>query len=312
MRTEFDKPLVSVVMATYNGARFIREQLESIINQTYPNLEIIIVDDCSADNTVAILNEYAATHHNIKVYVNEVNLGYVKNFERGLQLSTADYIAPSDQDDIWLENKIEFLMGRLADNAIVYCNSAIINEEGEPTGKKLSDVKHLQTYDDCLQFVIGNTAAGHAMLITRLTMLNSLPLPPIILHDRWLGFVASFDNRVLFTDQPLVLYRQHSANVFGVKTKGVKKAKKRKTDKAYRNALARERIRLLYEKCPSYLPEHKSALGGLSKSYESFSLINNFNRMRLFFKYRDRILAYKNRSEWRKILFSIKMFWMIK
>lgn len=312
MSPEINKPLVSVVMATYNGARFLREQLDSIINQTYTNLEIVIVDDCSSDDTVAILNEYAAKHANIKVYVNEVNLGYVKNFEKGLLLSTADYISPSDQDDIWLENKIELLMGKLADNAIVYCNSAIINGAGELTGKKLSDTKHLQTYDDCLQYTIGNTAAGHAMILTRKTMLDSMPLPTMIPHDYWLGFVATFDSQLLFVDEPLVLYRQHDANVFGVKTEGVKKVKRVKPAKEVIQDKARGRMRLLYEKCPDYLTEQKAAFKGLSKSYASFSLINNFNRMRLFFKYRHRILAYKNRSEWRKVLFSIKMFWMIK
>ena len=312
MSSQIAQPLVSVVMATYNGSRFLREQLDSIVNQTYPNLEIIVVDDCSTDDTVAILNAYAAKYANIKVYVNEVNLGYVKNFEKGLLLSTANYISPCDQDDIWLPNKTEFLMAKLAGNAIVYCNSAIINEAGELTGKKLSDTKYLQTYDDCLQYTIGNTAAGHAMILTRKTMLNSMPLPTMIPHDYWLGFVATFESQLLFVDEPLVWYRQHSANVFGVKTEGVKKVKKVKPAKEVIQAKARERMRLLYEKCPDYLTEQKAAFAGLSTSYESFSLINDFNRMRLFLKYRDRILAYKNRSEWRKILFSIKMFWMIK
>ncbi|WP_295664899.1 glycosyltransferase family 2 protein [uncultured Mucilaginibacter sp.] len=312
MSAQIAQPLVSVVMATYNGSRFLREQLDSIVNQTYPNLEIIVVDDCSTDDTVAILNAYAAKYANIKVYVNEVNLGYVKNFEKGLLLSTANYISPCDQDDIWLPNKTEFLMAKLAGNAIVYCNSAIINEAGELTGKKLSDTKYLQTYDDCLQYTIGNTAAGHAMILTRKTMLDSMPLPTMIPHDYWLGFVATFESQLLFVDEPLVWYRQHSANVFGVKTEGVKKVKKVKPAKEVIQAKARERMRLLYEKCPDYLTEQKAAFAGLSTSYESFSLINDFNRMRLFLKYRDRILAYKNRSEWRKILFSIKMFWMIK
>ncbi|WP_295651543.1 glycosyltransferase family 2 protein [uncultured Mucilaginibacter sp.] len=312
MSAQIAQPLVSVVMATYNGSRFLREQLDSIVNQTYPNLEIIVVDDCSTDDTVAILNAYAAKYANIKVYVNEVNLGYVKNFEKGLLLSTANYISPCDQDDIWLPNKTEFLMAKLAGNAIVYCNSAIINEAGELTGKKLSETKYLQTYDDCLQYTIGNTAAGHAMILTRKTMLDSMPLPTMIPHDYWLGFVATFESQLLFVDEPLVWYRQHSANVFGVKTEGVKKVKKVKPAKEVIQAKARERMRLLYEKCPDYLTEQKAAFAGLSTSYESFSLINDFNRMRLFLKYRDRILAYKNRSEWRKILFSIKMFWMIK
>jgi glycosyltransferase involved in cell wall biosynthesis len=309
---ENNAPLVSIVIATYNGSRYLREQLDSVINQTWKSLEIIVVDDRSTDDTVAILNEYAAKHAIIKVYVNEQNLGYVKNFEKGLLLATADYISPCDQDDIWLPNKTELLMRKLADNAIVYCNSALMTGDGTMTGKNLSETKHLQTYDDPLQYTIGNTAAGHAMIITRQTLLNSVPLPTMIPHDYWLGFVATFNSRLLFVDEPLVKYRQHGGNVFGVKTEGVKKTKRVKPDKAYLHAQARERMRLLYEKCPAGLSEQKAAFAGLMKSYQSFSLVNNFNRMRLFFKYRHRILAYKNRSEFRQVLFSIKMFWMIK
>lgn len=307
-----NQPLISVVVATYNGEHFIKQQMDSIIGQTYKNLEIIVIDDCSTDGTVDILQQYANQHANVKLFVNESNLGYVKNFEKGLLLATGDYIAPSDQDDIWAENKLEILMAAMGDNAIIYCNSAIINGVGEPSGKLLSDIKHLQTFNDPLQYAIGNTAAGHAMIITRKTIIDSVPFPTMIPHDYWLGFVATFDSQLFFFNQPLVWYRQHGGNVFGVKAKGVKKEKKVKMAEAKRLELARERMQLLYEKCPEYLTEQKAAFAGLVKSYRSFSLINNFNRMRLFFKYRHRILAYKKRTELRRILFCIKMFWMIK
>lgn len=312
MKSIISQPLLSVVVATYNGERFIREQMDSIIAQTYKNIEIIVVDDCSTDATVDILQQYAKQYSNIRLFVNSLNLGYIRNFEKGFLLATGDYIAPSDQDDIWVENKLEILMSVMGDNEIVYCNSAIITNQGEPTGKLLSDIKHMQTFTDCLQYVIGNTASGHAMIVRRNTVVNSVPFANMVTHDYWLGFVATFNSQLLYVDQPLVLYRQHGGNLFGVNAKGVKRDKRSKITEANRLNLARERMNVLYEKCPDYLLEQKAALAGLVKSYRDFSLINDFNRMRLFFKYRHRILAYKKRTELRRILFCIKMFWMIK
>ena len=118
--TDINKPLVSVVMATYNGERFIAEQLESILTQTYSNLEIIIVDDRSTDQSYTILESYAAKDTRIRLFRNEQNLGYVKNFEKGLSLAGGVYIAPSDQDDIWLPHKITTLVNHINDNTIVY------------------------------------------------------------------------------------------------------------------------------------------------------------------------------------------------
>jgi glycosyltransferase involved in cell wall biosynthesis len=107
-------PLVSIAMCTYNGAKFMAKQLESIINQTYKNLEIVIVDDRSTDDTVAIVEQFAKNDERIKFYQNETNLGFNKNFEKAVNLTTGDYISISDQDDIWLPTKIEDLLNAIA------------------------------------------------------------------------------------------------------------------------------------------------------------------------------------------------------
>ena len=98
---------VSVVMTTYNGELFLREQLDSILCQTYPIHELIVQDDCSTDNTVEIIKEYATRHPFIKLYVNEHNLGFNKNFKTAVMKATGDYVAIADQDDIWFPEKIE-------------------------------------------------------------------------------------------------------------------------------------------------------------------------------------------------------------
>ena len=104
------QPLVSVVLCTYNGEKFLYPQIDSIIAQTYPNLEIIIVDDASSDNTPFILEEYSRKDSRVKYHINSANIGYNKNFEKAFSLASADYIAISDQDDIWESNKIELMM----------------------------------------------------------------------------------------------------------------------------------------------------------------------------------------------------------
>ena len=123
--------LVSIVVTTYNGERFLKAQLDSIIAQTYQPIEIIVVDDGSTDNTLNILNEYATNHKNVSVIKNEQNLGYVKNFEKGFSLAKGDYIAPCDQDDVWLPTKIDVLVNHIGDDAIAYCDSEFIDGAGQ-------------------------------------------------------------------------------------------------------------------------------------------------------------------------------------
>lgn len=305
-------PLISVVIATYNGEKYIDKQIESILQQTHPNLEIIVVDDCSTDNTLNILKQYAVKDSRIKIYRNDSNLGYVKNFEKGLQLATGDFIAPSDQDDVWLPNKLEVLLNNIDKHDIVYCNSELIDSTGNSLHKKLSDIKRLLSFDDCLTYAIGNTAAGHAMLIRKALVQKCFPFPVMIPHDYWLGFVATCSKPLKYIETPLVLYRQHTQNVFGAVKVAEGKRKKIKPSQQQKLQQIRERMRLLYEKCPADLVKQKNVYYHLNESYKDFSLPNNWKRMMLFFKHRQKILAFKNKPPFRKWLFCFKMFYKIK
>ena len=102
-----ETPTIAVVMCTYNGERFLREQMDSILAQTYPIAEIIVQDDGSTDNTVNILRQYAERVPQMQIHVNEKNLGFNRNFHTACLRATADYIAISDQDDVWMPNKLE-------------------------------------------------------------------------------------------------------------------------------------------------------------------------------------------------------------
>jgi len=308
-------PLVSIVMATYNGIHYIPKQLDSLLAQTYPKIEIIITDDASTDGTRDLLQAYAENHKNIHLLLNEINIGYVKNFEKGMLAAHGELIAPSDQDDIWAPEKIEKLVAAMGNEEIIYCNSILIDNNDNLVGKRLSEIKRLVDFKDCLNYIIGGSAPGHAMLIRKKVLQDAIPLPTMIPHDHWLGFVATFTTGVVFRDEVYVRYRQHTANVFGavkVKDEAGKKVKRKITTKRDERVYARERIRIMYEKCPDDLTEPKKVLKIFNQTYQSFSIYNNWLRMITFFKYRDRLMAYKRRNAFRKWLFCLKMFFTIK
>ncbi|MDD5272938.1 MAG: glycosyltransferase family 2 protein [Methylovulum sp.] len=311
MNTILPTPLVSVVIATYNGEHFLHEQIDSIIQQTYKNIEIIAVDDCSTDNTISILNEYATRHANFTVIQNEKNIGYQKNFEKGFLLAKGDYIAPCDQDDIWLPTKVEILVSHIGSHAIAYCNSAFIDRSGKVLGIKMNDTKTLTNFNSPIMYSVGASAPGHAMLITKQLAMAAMPFPLLLSHDTWLGFVATFDNSLKFVDEVLVLYRRHENNVFGAFHKKDRKKNNPKGSSQLQAQKARQRAALLYNKCPDYLPEEKEFFKNLCKCYENYSIANNFARMCLFFKYRREILRYKKRNEIRRCLYCLKMFFKI-
>jgi glycosyltransferase involved in cell wall biosynthesis len=304
-------PLVSIVMATYNGERFLVEQLNSLIEQSYSNIEIIAIDDGSTDNTISILNDYANRYENFTVFINETNLGYQKNFEKGFSLAKGDYIAPSDQDDIWLPNKIETLVNNIADYSIAYCNSAFMDGAGNLLGEKMNDTKTLMDFNSPLMYIIGASAPGHAMLIKKDVVFDAMPFPTLLSHDNWLGFIATLHHSLKFIDEVLVLYRRHDTNVFGSLDKKDRIKNNPKDEAQLRIQKAQQRLKLLYEKCPNSFSEEKAVFLALSKSYECYSLKNNFVRMCLFFKYRKEILAYKKHSELHQMLYCIKIFFKI-
>jgi len=131
------KALVSIVMATYNGQDFLCQQIDSIIGQSYSNLEIIIQDDGSSDGTCNIVRRYALKDSRIQFFKNKENLGIVQNFYDLIDKATGEYIAISDQDDIWKPNKIEFLINHIGIHSLIYSDSQLIDQSGDQTGKTL-------------------------------------------------------------------------------------------------------------------------------------------------------------------------------
>ncbi len=312
-------PLVSIILGTWNGESFLCEQLDSLFAQTYQNIQIIAIDDGSSDRTVDILHEYATRHPNMQVVVNEANLGFIKNFEKGARLSAGELISFCDQDDWWLPEKIERMVAARDNHPMIFCDSALCDERLQPMGRNISDLVHQQSFYDCRQLCVFSRMYGHAIVVTRDLFEKSTPFIKEMPHDGWLAFHATLYGGVKFLPEPLVKYRQHAANVFGVV------GRKRKKQPAFRATpplrsekkkaeLARIRTRMsaFCAACPDELVPQKRLLLALVDCYRNFSPWNDTKRMFLFFANYKWLLTVKRYPVWRKYLFCLKMFVKIK
>jgi glycosyltransferase involved in cell wall biosynthesis len=216
---------VSIVMCTYNGAPYLRQQLDSIVKQTYPLLEIIIQDDGSTDSTMEILHEYAGKYTTIRVYRNEERIGHILNFFSIIDKATGEYIAFADQDDIWKLDKIEKLMECIGDNWMAVCFSIPFHDEAEI--RKESDLNALRVQNMALerQLYVPD-ALGHAMLIHR-TLLEKIPKKFLQLkeqgHDMLTHIVAAAYNKVVFCKHTAVYFRRHSNALTYITAESAKK-----------------------------------------------------------------------------------------
>ncbi len=220
--------LVSIAMTTYNGEKYLREQLESIFNQTYKNIEVVVTDDCSKDETAQILKEYKQKY-GLKYYINETNLGYVKNFEKALSLCKGEYIAFADQDDVWMPEKIEVLMNEIEGVSLVYADAELIDQNDESYGetKKERNIREDKNFPASnLKEVIEIGLQGCASMFERDVLLKAMPFPNELLkrnkiyHDRWIGIVAGKMKGIKFVDKPLIKYRLHMNNNCGINGSG--------------------------------------------------------------------------------------------
>ena len=212
MKTPEEMPLVSIAVCTYNGEKFLREQLESLVLQTYAQKEIIVIDDCSTDSTLSVLQEYKAKYPFFNYIQNEYNLGYVKNFEKAVSLCKGQYIALSDQDDIWDLDKIRLQVEHIGTHALIYHDSACVDENGHSLQKKLSDICLLYQGKLPYPFMFFNSVSGHSILFHRKLIPDILPFDPKYFHDRWIAFIASERGGIKLLPQTLVKYRQHSTS----------------------------------------------------------------------------------------------------
>jgi len=224
-------PSIDILLATYNGGRFLNDQIQSILNQNHLDWRLIIRDDGSTDDTAEIIRNYALNYPEKILVINdsEHTMGACGNFGRLLEHTTADYVMFCDQDDVWLPRKIELTLRKMNvmektygqdmplliytdmkvvdDDLSVIANSFWRNQAFNPNiGRSLS------------RFLVSNVATGCTVMINRQLKDLAVPLPQeALMHDWWVGLVSSALGKNDYLDEATVLYRQHALNVVGAK-----------------------------------------------------------------------------------------------
>ncbi|SFD55391.1 glycosyltransferase family 2 protein [Spirosoma endophyticum] len=207
---------ISVCIATYNGGRFIREQLVSILAQSLPADELIISDDSSTDDTLTQIRQVADSR--ILILTNPDQRSPVCNFENALRYATGDIIFLSDQDDIWFPSKIETMLVYLQDYDLVVSDCDFIDEAGKAFGKSFFETFH--SGPGILKNFLKNTYLGNCMAFRRSVLKRALPFPKethratkyLIYQDVWLGLLANSLFRVMFIPEKLSGFRRHNNN----------------------------------------------------------------------------------------------------
>lgn len=241
---------VTVLMSTYNGEKYIREQIDSILNQVNVNIELVVRDDGSTDNTVNILSEYCNKYNNIQYYVGS-NLKPAKSF---LELMTtdinSDYFALADQDDLWDNNKIDCAIKKIKDKdnskpIMYFSNLRIVDKDNVFYRNSHSQPKNPRKYTALTE----DTATGCTIVYNRKAseLLKERKPRTFSMHDSWLYLICIFLGEVVYDFEPHINYRQHGNNVVGtylqkkslnLYIKRVKRLFDRKLQPRYNNAMS--------------------------------------------------------------------------
>ena len=207
-------------MATYNGERFLSEQIESIRNQTYRNWELLIPDDSSLDTTPEIIKYYEALDNRIKGIYGEINIGAVKNFSYLMkQAKNFSYMMFCDQDDIWKEDKVEKSLQYIMEKEtkikgtpiLAYCDKQEIDSKSQEI--YAAKRNYSDTLDDIL---VQNHIYGCTMIINKKLWDMVKDIPAFVEnHDYWIAFIAALRGNIVHIPEKLIQYRLHNTNVTG-------------------------------------------------------------------------------------------------
>ncbi|MBP2622488.1 glycosyltransferase family 2 protein [Streptococcus oricebi] len=218
---------VNILMSTYNGERFLAEQLESIQQQTFPDWKLLIRDDGSSDRTLEIIEQFVDKDSRIR-FINEAeegNLGVVKSFHRLLDFEAADYYFFSDQDDVWLPDKVAMQLEAAAEYKVeqpllIYTDLKVVDQDLNVVHESMIRAQSGHANTELLQELTENTVTGGVSMINHslAQLWTGQETYPILMHDWYLALLATSFGQLVYLDQPGELYRQHDSNVLGART----------------------------------------------------------------------------------------------
>lgn len=228
---------IDILLATYNGEKYLKEQLDSILNQTYKNIRIIISDDCSKDTTPEILKEYQKKDDRIELHIQKNNLGVVKNIEFLLREVKSPYYMLADQDDYWLPEKAEKSLEKLKEEKadLVFGDLEVVDKNLNTMYRSFNDYmlltrkinKYINSYKVNYLY---NCITGCTVLAKKETIEKIIPLPTNskrVLHDHWIGLMVALNGKLAYVPEKYIRYRQHGNNEVGTEkiSHGFKKLK---------------------------------------------------------------------------------------
>ena len=247
-------------MATYNGEKYLVEQLDSIINQTYHNWNLLIRDDNSTDKTLEIIQNYHKKDKRIKILKdNKGNLGIVRNFEELLKSSESEFIMFSDQDDIWVENKLDMylkMIEKIKNKGFMIHSDAILFDKNKSNILKDTFISKKAINRGLENVFFNYFVQGATILISKEIKNFILPFPKeVYLHDRYIHLISELFFERIFVNKALIYYRQHGDNQIGAKN-----TIRELLSKRYFDERDRQLIKIIYNKYGSLLTEDKKKL----------------------------------------------------
>lgn len=226
------QPTVDILLATHNGEKYLREQIESIRYQTYENWRMLVSDDCSSDNTLGIIKGYAKADSRIALVSESKRFGGAKeNFFHLLQQSTSQLAMFCDQDDVWMDDKIEVTLRSMlqaeasTDSSLpiaIFTDSVVVDEHLQVLSYSFHNYLNISPYrTKHNHLLLENTASGNTMMLNRplIRLLQEVKQPTkTCMHDWFAVLVASALGKVIYIPVPTLLYRQHENNTVGAVT----------------------------------------------------------------------------------------------
>jgi len=220
---------VTIIMTTYNGEKYVMEQVESILSSSYQDFELLIYDDGSKDATWSILEQQEKLYKGkIHVFQNERNLGVTHNFLQAICHSTAEYIMLCDQDDVWKPNKISHTLKKMQQMEekykknlpiAVFTDATVVNQDLKVLHDSFFKASHLDPFQtDLSHLLMENKLIGCTVMINAAlkTIIKEHKLPQLArFHDGWIALIAAAFGRIGYLEEATLLYRQHGQNVVG-------------------------------------------------------------------------------------------------